>query len=441
MRSSRPFFFALLLASACTTEAAAPGSSTPVLTIPPTVSVDQGRVARVPLGLEGATASDVVVTPSEGLTAKVEGAELVVAASYEAGDKGTVVVEAKGARAELGVSVRAIAWKTRFQWKKDEGPIAREHATFFEDDERRVAYMLHGFGYEPYGQPLGDAFVFDMAKGTWATWAPTGDVPEPAGARRVARALGSKVHYLYGGAKKDDKDEGGLYRVDLGNPSKTFTKLTFAGTAPAGRSLHAFAFDEKSSRFVVFGGVSYEAQSMFLGDTWVGKLEGDTVTWSELKPSAAPTARYGSFTAFDPKSRRLVVWSGAQKPKGGDSVNAAQDAWALDMTKDVPEWSALDLGASPPSGRRNGCGVFEPESQRLFVYGGTKDAKASETGLFALDLSGASPTFTRIEREGAPPLRSSGFGYVDPKTHDVTCGFGNDKSLFTDVNVLGYPEK
>ncbi|MBL9108684.1 MAG: hypothetical protein JNM74_05415, partial [Myxococcales bacterium] len=230
MRSSRPFFFALLLASACTTEAAAPGSSTPVLTVPPTVSVDQGRVARVPLGLEGATASDVVVTPSEGLTAKVEGAELVVAASYEAGDKGTVVVEAKGARAELGVSVRAIAWKTRFQWKKDEGPIAREHATFFEDDERRVAYMLHGFGYEPYGQPLGDAFVFDMAKGTWATWTPTGDVPEPAGARRVARAPGAKVHYLYGGGKKDNKDESGLYRVDLGNPTKTFTTLTFAGT-------------------------------------------------------------------------------------------------------------------------------------------------------------------------------------------------------------------
>ena len=179
MRCSRPFFFALLLASACTTEAASPGDSTPVLTVPPTLSLDQGRVARVPLGLDGAAASDVVLGPSAGLSAKLEGTEIVVAASYETGEKGTIVVEAKGARAEIGVSVRPLAWKARFQWKSDGGPKAREHATFMEDDENRLAYMLHGFGYEPYGEPLGDAFVFDMVKGTWATWTPTGDVPEP----------------------------------------------------------------------------------------------------------------------------------------------------------------------------------------------------------------------------------------------------------------------
>ena len=246
------------------------------------------------------------------------------------------------------------------------------------------------------------------------------------------------MHYLYGGHLKGDKDSADIYRVDLGNAQKTFTKLAQSGTAPVGRSLHTFAFDAAGSRVVAFGGISYATPGLVVGDTWVGAVSGDTVTWTELKSETKPSPRYGSFTGFDPKTRKLVVWSGAQEGKGSDQVNAAQDAWTLDLSKDPPVWAELPLGDSPPPGRRNGCGIFEPVSQRLFVFGGTKDAKVTEPGLFVLDLGAKEPRFSLVERSGEPPLRSSGFGFVDAKTNDVYCGFGNDRAAFLDLNVIGH---
>ena len=415
------------------------GSSTPTLEVPGTASVDQGRSIKIAVKTTG-EAGPLKIEPSAGLTAWLHDNELSVTAGYDAPAEGTVTVTtAKGeAKATVKLAVRLLDWKERPTWKDAEGPVAREHGSFFVDDDKRLAYMLHGSGYAPYGEPVNDAFVFDIATRKWAPWTPTGDVPEAAGSRRVARAAaGGNVYYAYAGYLKENKDDASLYRVDLGNPQKTFTKLTYANEAPIGRSLHAFAFDPQGSRFAVFGGFSYTASGV-QSDTWIGTLAGDTVTWKKLDTPTQPSARYGSFTAFDPKTRKFVVWSGAQKGKGSDPVNAAQDAWVLDLSLETPTWSELPLGDTAPPGRRNGCGTFEPESQRLFVFGGTKDAKASEKGLWALDLSAKEPRFSLIERAAQPPLRSSGFGFVDAKTHDVICGFGNDDKLYQDLPVLGY---
>lgn len=431
---------AVLLLAACSSSD--PGAATPTppaatVELPASASIDQGRTIRI--AVTSKDAGTLVLAPSAGITATLDGTDVVVGAGYDAPAEGKVEVSSeKGdAKATVRIAVRPLDWKERVQWKDDAGPIAREHGSFFVDDEKRLAYMMHGSGYAPYGVPVDDAWVFDIAARTWAKWTLTGDAPPAAGSRRVARAAtGGNVYFAYGGYAKDDKDDGDLYRVDLGNPQKTFTKLAFAGEGPVGRSLHAFAFDPTSSRFAVFGGFSYTAGAV-QSDTWIGKLSGDTVSWQKLA-AGGPSGRYGSFTAFDPKTRKLVVWSGAQRGKSSDPVNAAQDAWVLDLAAETPSWSELPLGDAPPPGRRNGCGTFEPESQRLFVFGGTKDAKTSEAGLWVLDLAAKEPRFSLVEREAQPPLRSSGFGFVDTKTHDVLCGFGNDDKLYQDLPVLGH---
>lgn len=228
-------FFALAACSSADPQPAA--TETAKLEAPPKASIDQGRTVRLAIKLTGATASDVKIKPSEGLTAALEGNELVLSAGYGAPPAGTVAIDAKEAHVDVAVDVRALDWKARVTWQAGQGPIAREHASFFEDDEKRVVYMLHGSGYAPYGEPVSDAFVFDVAARTWAPWTPTGDVPEPAGGRRTSRAPGANVHYLYGGYLKDNKDSADIYRVDLANSQKTFTKLVQSGAAPVGRSL------------------------------------------------------------------------------------------------------------------------------------------------------------------------------------------------------------
>lgn len=428
----------LSFSTACSsTTEATPAPAVAKITVASQAALGQGRRVRLPLTVEGTTTAAKLVT-SAGITAEIDGKDLVLFATYDAPKTGTVMVEADTARAEIAVSIAAFDWAAPVKWSTGQGPAAREHGTFFEDDDARVAYLLQGSGYSPQNVPLAENWAYSMKDRTWTPWTPTGDVPEPAGSRRSAHAPGKKVHYMFGGyagAAGDTDASPDLYRVDLGNPAKVFSKLTNATPPPPGRSLHAVGFDEEDSRFVLFGGYSYTKG--LLQDTWIGKISGDTVTWTEVTGDH-PSARYGTFYAFDAENRKLVVWSGAQKPKGSDQVNAAQDAWMLDLWKNPPVWSEIPLGDSAPPGRRNGCGIFDQATRRLFVFGGTKDARKTEEGLFALDLGAKEPRFLPIDRQAQPSVRSSGFGFVDKTAGDVYCGFGNDIGLYMDLNAVGY---
>ena len=73
------------------------------------------------------------------------------------------------------------------------------------------------------------------------------------------------------------------------------------------------------------------------------------------------------------------------------------------------------------------------------MYGGTSDGKTTEKGLFVLDLEPGHEAWTQLDLAGAPPPRSSGFGFATPEG-DVTCAFGNDAKGFSDVAFLGYAD-
>jgi hypothetical protein len=165
---------------------------------------------------------------------------------------------------------------------------------------------------------------------------------------------------------------------------------------------------------------------------------GDSATWTKLA-GKAPSGRYGAFFGFDDPSRRFIVWSGGQEPdSSADPVNAAKDAWALDLTVDPPTWSKLAVEGEAPPGRRNGCVMHDPIGRRLFVFGGTSDAKTTRDGLWVLALEPGHEAWTKLDNvANTPHARSSGFGFATPDG-GVACGFGNDDALYSDVNVLGY---
>jgi hypothetical protein len=53
-------------------------------------------------------------------------------------------------------------WGRRIEWEAEAGPEAREHASFMLDPSRDRAVMLLGSGYQPYLDPLGDAWAYDL---------------------------------------------------------------------------------------------------------------------------------------------------------------------------------------------------------------------------------------------------------------------------------------
>jgi hypothetical protein len=92
-----------------------------------------------------------------------------------------------------------------------------------------------------------------------------------------------------------------------------------------------------------------------------------------------------------------------------------------------------------PFGRRNGCGVFDPIGRRLFVFGGTANRLTTEPGLFVFDVRPEKLSWSRLELPGAPPLRTSGFGFYDGASDRIFLGFGNGVfQSYRDLTPLGY---
>lgn len=403
----------------------------------------QGETKSVPIAIADPDKDAVKVTATAAIEIGFDDpvTTLTVHAGFDAPGADTITVALDDGHGgtksyPIAVTIDPIAWKSGLNWTAN-GPVGREHGTFLFDEKTKTVFLIGGSGYQPQGMALDDFWKLDQASGAWTKITPTGDVPMPTASARSVRMPGTTTAYLFGGYTGNGMtDTNDLYRVDFGGGQLVFKKITQTSPPPS-RELHAFGFDPMSMRFAVFGG--YSNGSGILGDTWIMQLSGDTASWTKLAITG-PTPRYGFFFGSDEQTGRLFVYSGAQKAKAGDPINAAQDTWALDMRSDPQAWTqVLDgMEANHPPGRRNGCFVVDPRGPSLYVYGGTSDGMTTQPDLVALDMRAGHEGFSKIDRPNSPVIRSSGFGFYDPNLGTVNCGFGNSTSgVYTDINSIG----
>ena len=303
------------------------------------VQVGQGQTVELAVSVsdpDGDPVSATVVAPTT-LEANVDLAAGTLTMHPGYSVSGTVVVtvslsdDAGGvADVDVMVAVLPIIWSAYHEWIPPAGPAEREHPAAIIDEVGDRLLLFGGTGFSPQFVPIDDAWEMDLATGTWTPLTPAGDPMPGASSRRVAEIPGQQVAYVYGGSDASGASLDELYRVDFSTDPVTVTALTSVGAPPA-RSLHAFAYDPVSDRFVTFGGFGAGA---VLGDTWVMTLSGDQATWSPA-PINGPSPRYGFFWGMDQEAGELVVFSGAQ---GLLSINAASDSWALDFRSVPPAW-------------------------------------------------------------------------------------------------------
>jgi hypothetical protein len=408
----------------------------PTWTIAPQ-QVKQGQSVSLPLApadSDGDSVEVQVASAPDGLTAESDGKMLTLHAGYQV--SGTQELRLRlddhhGGMTEVPITVEVapIAWKWTVNFDM---PTAREHGSLVVDEERDQVYLLGGSGYAPQGQPAVDEYwTWDRAARTWTALVPTGSLPPPAASRRAAPVPAQKRAYLFGGYTDNGVDSDELYRFDYSSLPPVFTRITQVNT-PSARELHAFVYDPAGDQFVLFGGI----HNAVLGDTWTMKISGDTATWTK-QMITGPTPRYGFFYGMGGMGgmagTTLYVWSGATQPA---SIKPAGDTWALDVT--TLTWSQILDGseAGAPPGRRNGAFVYDPDAERLVIFGGTADAATTVPGLSFLDLRRRE--WATVTLADQPPLRSSSFGFYDGKRQQSVLGFGNDRGLYRDFSALGY---
>jgi cysteine-rich repeat protein len=125
---------------------------------------------------------------------------------------------------------------------------------------------------------------------------------------------------------------------------------------PPARYHHAMVYDSRRARAMVFGG---DSEAGNLADTW----EWDGERWYEVTPvGLSPPRRRRHAMAWDPARGRVVLFGG--EDRGGAEV--LDDTWEWNGT----EWVVVAPSGPRPQARFNHAMAYDPISRRVILFGG-----------------------------------------------------------------------
>src|SRR5512143_3368586 len=227
-------------------------------------------------------------------------------------------------------------------------------------------------------------------------------------------------------------------RVDVwalrlaGTPA--WESLATNGTAPGGRSGQSTIYDPAHDRLVLFGGRDQSSpQSLYLSDLWALSLATDT--WSPLAPGGVvPGGREGHGAMYDPERQRMIVFGGHYEDPERHFRN---DLWELSLGDSVA-WSEIVVGGPVPGARSAFGHVYDPVRRRMLVRGGVNDQSGVDPDdLWALALDGT-PEWTQIATEDTLRGRSYPVDVYDP-VEDLLLACGGHGYPQTSALPLGAP--
>jgi hypothetical protein len=209
------------------------------------------------------------------------------------------------------------------------------------------------FGGEPFlGSPnkFSDVWRFD-GRG-WVPLTIGGLLPR-AGASASYDTLRNRI-LIFGGETNNYLSINSLEAYD----GSSWSSVLLGGPTP--RLQHGMAYDPNRDRLVVFGGLINNGLTE-ANDTWVYDPTGNSWTQAPAPP-AELTPRAGSAMAYDPSMNEILMF-------GGYVGNAAfAETWSFNATTMV--WTRQTPASSPPRRARSQM-VFDPDRNRVVMFGGT----------------------------------------------------------------------
>lgn len=258
-------------------------------------------------------------------------------------------------------------------------PIPRMYASMTYDPVGRRLIMFGGLDRKT-GTCLSDTWAYDPAANSWTKLDPRGPTPPARAWNALVRDPGSGRLLMFGGmaggevadlVAADQLDDTWAFDPD----ANTWTRLEPAGPVPDARYAYTMVHDPSSKRMILFGGITGTTR---FNDTWA--YDPATNVWKELTPaSAIPRPRGAQSMAYDPATRRVIVFGGAVS-----LTTLFNDTWAYDLAGNT--WTDLKPAGTLPSGRGGQGMATVPTSRRLIVFGG-----ADDTGSFRNDVWALSP--------------------------------------------------
>ncbi len=150
--------------------------------------------------------------------------------------------------------------------------------------------------------------------------------------------------------------------------------------------------------------------------TIVPKAEARSVTWRKVFPKNSPSARAYSAMAYDPVSKKVVLFSGF------DGSTYPNDTWTFDGIT----WSRQKTKVAP-SGRAGASMAFDRVTRKLVLFGGYNGAQyLGDTWLWDEVAS----TWTLAHPKSSPTAVTGPMLFTDPKNGHVDQFGGFDGKLY-----------
>jgi hypothetical protein len=262
------------------------------------------------------------------------------------------------------------------------------------DEDRNVLVMFGGWsgassdnGFGPASQ---DLWEWDPATGAWSNRTPASAKPSPrAGASMVYDSV-HKNFVIFGGRSTAGYNYEDTWVWDPAGG--TFTDATTSG--PSARSQHSMVFEKSTGKVLLFGGGRADAGSaiwpetyfysdpiqrpgsgaspdgtgiaLAFGDTW--EWDPSAGQWTQLAPTATPSARYDSALVWDSKRNLAVLFGGIQKDQADESGIPQADTWEWNPT--ATAWNLRPTTATTPKARWGHAMAYDPGRAMVVLAGG-----------------------------------------------------------------------
>jgi hypothetical protein len=276
------------------------------------------------------------------------------------------------------------------KWQKIEAgneipPTSEDHAVIYDPIGYRM--ILHG-GED--GLTTNKTWAFDLKTHRWRNMTPQSGAPAREDHTAIFDSRGKRM-VIFGGRNQDSTYDHinihEIWALDLDPNSPSFEKwqnLTLEEKHPLGRSDHVAVYDSLKNRMIIYGGWDKE-QKEYLGDTWAfdfDKPADSKSRWRQIKTkNSHPPKRRHAVGVYDSARNWFIVCGGFGEE------GYLNDVWTFDLTADV--WINVTPGPPP---RIDHQAIYDPQSQRLILYGGDAGFKGKLHDLWELQIQRGAPS-------------------------------------------------
>ncbi|MDD5491420.1 MAG: kelch repeat-containing protein [bacterium] len=182
--------------------------------------------------------------------------------------------------------------------------------------------------------------------------------------------------------------DGNIYRINLDSADKTTIIVTSSDTVK--RFGHSAVLDTIADRILVFGGNTGTHYNDLVTNT-VYSFDIAANTWAVFPTTGTdvPVARSAQAAIFDPQFNRMIVYGGRDVDQ-----TVLNDTYILDLSVTPAQWSKANLNYEAPA-RWQATPIYDQVRKRMVIFGGIKTNNEPTDEIWYLSLSAASLTSQR----------------------------------------------